>query len=388
MNHAASQLMMRIAGVALGLLVSFHLPWRWCAREADAWWSGTASVQQPLAHGVADWLDAGLDLDDFTTGSSLFNGEWLFGTYLMAGLGFAQTAMEHPAWRAEHTDRLATCIDRILSDPVQAFDHNAWREDPIESLGPEGGDHAAYLGYFNLLLGLHRRLDPASPYADLHDRMTEALVRRVAAASHGMLQSYPGERYPVDNCAVVGSIGLHGRVTGVDHGDVLRRWEERCRAESVDAATGLLTQAVGPNGEAWDEPRGSGTALGVYFLSFGVPELSRDLYAALRRELATRVLGFGAVREYPRGTVGGMGDIDSGPVIFGLGFSATGFAIAGSRAHGDEDMYRRLVASAHLAGAPRDRDGRRSYVTGGPLGTAILLAMFTALPPERWEALP
>jgi hypothetical protein len=96
--------------------------------------------------------------------------------------------------------------------------------------------------------------------------------------------------------------------------------------------------------------------------------------------LADTVCGFGVTREYPRQVTGGHGDIDSGPVVFGCGLSATGFMIAGSRLCGDADWYRRLTSAAYLFGAPLRRGNSREYVTGGPLGNAIMFAMLTAQP--------
>lgn len=89
------------------------------------------------------------------------------------------------------------------------------------------------------------------------------------------------------------------------------------------------------------------------------------------------VFGFGAIREYPQG-IEGNGDIDSGPVLFGFGFSATGFGIAAARVFGDDRLFARLYSSAILAGAPIHDDGQLDFLTAGPLGNAILLAMFTA----------
>ena len=95
---------------------------------------------------------------------------------------------------------------------------------------------------------------------------------------------------------------------------------------------------------------------------------------------AVVLTGFGGVREYARGHEGG-GDIDSGPVLFGVSVSATGFALAGARASGDRGLFTSLYRTAELFGVPVDRGAGRRFATGGPLGNALLLAMMTA---ERW----
>ena len=85
------------------------------------------------------------------------------------------------------------------------------------------------------------------------------------------------------------------------------------------------------------------------------------------------------MREYPRG-VFGLGDIDSGPVIFGFGVSSTGFSLAGARRYGDDDAFSALYATTHVFGAPTAVGDATRFATGGPIGDAILFAMLTAPP--------
>jgi hypothetical protein len=229
-----------------------------------------------------------------------------------------------------------------------------------------------------LVLSMHRLIEPNSKFAALNDAITATLVRRLRSSRLLLLQSYPGEVYPVDNTAAIGSIGLYDRATGGDHHALLDTIDARFRRDYVDRSTGLLIQLVDPStGARLDAPRGSGTCLAVYFLSFAERALSQDLWAAAQRELQSTVLRFGVMREYPSGDHGG-GDFDSGPILFGYGFTATGFAIGASRVNGDGASFRALYATAHLFGLPDDDHDVRRYATGGPIGDAILFAMVTA----------
>jgi hypothetical protein len=106
-------------------------------------------------------------------------------------------------------------------------------------------------------------------------------------------------------------------------------------------------------------------------------EFSRKLYFAAKKNLFNKLFGFGVVREYPPG-IRGFGDIDSGPVVLGWGISPTGFMIAGSRIHGDRDVYSRLYATAYAWGAPVRIGDKIKFVSGGALGNAIIFAMLTA----------
>ena len=148
---------------------------------------------------------------------------------------------------------------------------------------------------------------------------------------------------------------------------------------AVDPRTGLLFQRLSPHdGEPVDYPRGSGSALGAYFLSFADLSLSAQLYAAIQEQLLGQFAGISAVREYPSSVEDGRGDIDSGPIIMGFGLSATGFTISLSRIHHDRQTFDALVQCAYLFGLPHHRDNRLVFGVGGPLEHAILLAMFTA----------
>lgn len=374
-RHAALRTLL---GAVLFTAGVWRIPFLWCSRQADAWYRGDGTAQEKLATGVREWLGRDLNRGHYSTGSKQFNGEWLFGTYLMAGMGFGQLAQQHPDRREDCLASMRDCIRRLISPDVRAFDREMWHGDPLDTLD-SSSDHAAYLGYLNLLLSFHRQLDPSSEFAPLNDRITAALVRRFEASPTGLLQSYPCETYPVDNCAAFGSVGLHALATRTDRAEFLQSWTARLRKRYLDTETGLLVQAVGyEDGKACDDPRGSGTILASYFLSFADPELSRDLYRAVRASLFRTVCGFGGVREYPATVTPGTGDIDSGPVVFGFGLSSTGFMLAGARIHGDEDAFRRLFATAYAWGAPLDRNGRLHFVTGGPLGDCILFAMLTS----------
>ena len=372
-------------GAGMAILALLFIPYGWCSRESDLWFSGDFVSQSRLAEGVEQWVHSPLETNDFNTGSDRFNGEWLFGTYVMAGLGFAQTATEHPQLKPSHVDIVETCIDKLTSPIVHQFDSKVWNEIALDALDSDNG-HAAYLGYLNLLMSMTLQIDPRNRYADLNRDVTQSLVKRIKESPSMLLATYPGEVYPVDNCAVIASIAIYNRVTRGLYQGLIDRWVKKCRQEWIDPQTGLLYQAMTPLGDApLDQPRGSGSALAAYFLSFVDRELSAELYQAVKRELTHTWIGFGCVREYPNTVRGGPGDIDSGPLVFGYSASATGFSLAGSRIHNDPALFSSLYSTAYLFGTPLDREKTRTFVSGGPLGNAILFAMLTAQPAQAVE---
>jgi hypothetical protein len=334
-------------------------------------YEGTASP--PLADAVADWALTDGPGSVGSPGGALFDGEWAFGACVMAVAGLGQVALEHPELRERYLPAMDRCVAWLTTPEARAFGTRSWGYDGLEEGGLARGEHA-YLGYLGAALGVHRLVQPDSPWAALHDRLA-ADAR--AGLAHGVaaFQTYPGETYPPDLATLAATVALYDRATGQRVDADLARWLATYRLEAVDPATRMLIQRLSPeSGRPADRPRGSGTAFAAYFLVYADPGLSAALYASLP---VRHALGFGAVREYPGGEAG-LGDIDSGPVLAGLGVSATGFALAGARAHGDEATFRRILRTACLFGVPVPHRDGRWFLTGGGLGNAILLAMLTA----------
>jgi hypothetical protein len=369
-----------VAGL-LVLVLTAAVPRWWCGRDGHRWYVGDEALVFAHAREVVAGVERGVSADDFTHESELFRNEWWFGTYQMSALALLQLCLEHPEKSPELLPAAERAIDELLSDRIRAFDTKKWGEDPLATLETGDKGHAAYLGYLNLALGLHRRVVPGSRFAALHDRISAALARRLVATRHGILETYPGEAYPVDNAAVLGSLLLHERVTGVSHAPATAPMLARFRVAWRDERSGLLYQAINArDGRPADAARASGTALAALLLSYGERQLSRELYLATRDRCADSLLGFGYVDEYSIGSTGGRGDVDSGPLLFGISPSATGFCLAGARMFGDRLQFVSLYRTAHLTGVPVTRGGSRVFVTGGPLGNALLLAMLTARP--------
>jgi hypothetical protein len=346
------------------------VPRLWAGYAAGSFWrAGDAQVE--LSRSVAARIDAGVDATHFRTGSERFDGEWAFGTFLMSTLGLGQTVLAHPEERTRLVPAMQRSVEHLIAAETNAFGTAAWGHPGLSDLA-HGRGHG-YLGYANLALSMLRLVDSTTPHASLNDELTEALADRLEASPHALFETYPGESYPPDVAMVAGSIALHDCATGRPPRAFMPVWRTRFE-RYIDHGSGLLYQAAqADSGATIGAPRGSGTAIAAYATSFVDPQLSRRLYDGLRRH-ALSVLGFGVVREYPANQLG-AGDIDSGPVLWGVGVSATGFALAAARLHGDRQLYTELYRTVDLFGVPLgDRHGRH-FMSGGPLGNAIVLAM-------------
>ncbi|MFO0662051.1 MAG: hypothetical protein U0165_19795 [Polyangiaceae bacterium] len=365
--------------LGLSLSIGFVTPTMVCHRDASRWVADDADTQVSLANGVTAWVQSSeLNTRSFSTSAQLFDDEWVFGTYFMAGMGLSQLVLAHPSEREARLPVIDHCIEQLLTERVRAFDTRLWRQDAFQALEHGGSGHVAYAGYLNLLLSLRRSIAPNPKLDLLNDKLSASFEKAILASPTRLIETYPGQVFPVDNMSAVGSIGLRAIALGQPAPSWLGSWAQTMRERFVDPSTGLLYQRVDvATGAPLDAPRGSGTAFGAYMLSFGESALSHELDVAVKRELDAQWLGFGGVREYPR-SMSGFGDIDSGPVVFGVGVSATGFSIPSARRLRDGDWQARLLRTSMLFGAPHHRDHETRFVSGGPLGDALMFAMLTA----------
>lgn len=376
MIHAERGQILRWISAILALLAcAMTLPRWWFGRGAERWLEPAGAEAIGLARTVAS--RAGVRPGELHTGSALFDGEWALVTNQMTVLGLGQVLRDRPELRDSLLPPMRVAARAMLTDEALAFGAARWGERGLHSLDSEAGH--AYLGYAALALGMLRQVDNEMDPGLLatHDQLISALARRLDAAPFGMIETYPGVTFPADVASVVGAIGLYDRVTGADHQALLHPWSSTLRAR-YQGEDGLIAQTVDPErGVPTSDARGSGTAILVYFVSFADVGLARELDLAQAKRLRS-FWGFGGLREYPAGRWGRPGDIDSGPVLFGVSVSGTGFSMSGARMFHDVPRFRALYRTATLFGVPARRGEGWGYVVGSGLGDAILLAMMTA----------
>lgn len=312
----------------------------------------------------------------------VFRKQWAMVALSMTSMALTNIALDFPETRESALAAVEKMVPKILETQFRDHENYWWDEDSLDTLdGPNG--HAGYLGHLNIVLAAYRVLGGDEKYDDLNRRVTDALARRVAESPNHYIETFPAARFSPsifvpDTMAVLASIAWSDIAQGTDHSSALRLWSTYNREQNIDSDTGLLHPWVKTGGLGYGQPRGSYAAWNSIFLPHVDFEFGAQQYQALKRNFATTFPpGAGAIREYVRGRRG-VGDVDSGPVLFGLSTSGTGFAVAGARMMHDEEFLDRLLRTAEVVGSSWDSQQGRRYLAGPLIGDAIVLAGRTA----------
>jgi hypothetical protein len=230
-----------------------------------------------------------------------------------------------------------------------------------------------YQGWRNYLLGKIVEGDGGKEKErkQLADQ-TGYIVAALNAANKPFLESYGMEAWPADACVAMASVAIHDRIFGPKYPSVLRKWVADAK-QRLDPATGLMPHKMDfANDRPDGGPRGCSAVLNLYFLPEIDPQFALDQFLRFDSLFGFDRLGLGTVREYPKGSFG-LGDVDSGPVVLGVGFSATIVGIGSYLRFGEYAKAQSISDAVEALGFSYSRKGRRRYIFGAlPIADAFI----------------
>ncbi|MGV3622867.1 MAG: hypothetical protein ACO1OB_18760 [Archangium sp.] len=210
-------------------------------------------------------------------------------------------------------------------------------------------DDGLSVSHLNLIYGAADQLGACAD-EDAHRRLSEALARRSLADPTKHLPSYVKLpfRWPADQTATLASLARFDAAhDGHTLDEPLNAWRDFMK-KHLDPKTGLPESEVTGKAPGAKYPRGCAQSFITRYLNEADPALAHEWWEKYRAHHLTRLGAIVGFREWPRG-VEKKGDIDSGPIVFGIGAAASAFAIAASKAQGDSALALQLEASASTA---------------------------------------
>ncbi|HEY0882648.1 MAG TPA: hypothetical protein VGD87_13995, partial [Archangium sp.] len=197
-----------------------------------------------------------------------------------------------------------------------------------------------------------------------HRRLAEELARRSLADPLAHAASYEKSsfRWPADQTATLAAIARFDAAHGTQLLErPLAAWKKVMETH-LDAKTGLPWSEVTGKAPGAKLPRGCAQSFITRYLSEVDPALASEWWERYREHFTVRIAGMVGFREWPVG-VDRKGDVDSGPIVLGIGTAASAFAIAAAKSQGDALLAGQLEGSA---------DAVMSLGVGGAAAQGIL----------------
>ncbi|RSK35459.1 hypothetical protein [Hymenobacter metallilatus] len=234
---------------------------------------------------------------------------------------------------------------------------------------------AFYQGWSAYCLGRYLyALPPAQrDTADLHrfDRQCALIAAALAASPSPYLESYRGAAWPADGVLGVAALAWHDRLQPPQYHRVIRQWLRAVNSR-LDARQLIPHEVKAGSGAVLTPARGSSQSQLLTFLveidsAYAQPHFQR--YRAL---FLTSRLGLPGLLESAKGTAA-TEDIDSGPVIWGVGGAASLVGRRTMQRFGDTTTAVGLRNSIEAFGLPWHGGSGKSYLLGQlPIADAFI----------------
>jgi hypothetical protein len=301
--------------------------------------------------------------------------EGFFFSHVLYGLAWVEVGMrrsEQDPLRARALKEARWALARL--DRLDATQEFSLALDP-----PLG---VFYIGWSNWLRGGVLALQPSSNRRDEELLRFEdecaALAAAFARSPTPFLQSYHALAWPVDSIVAVAALRLHDKLLPARYGPTIERWLEEAQ-KRLDPVTGLIPHRVDHRtGQPLETARGSSQSIIVRFLGEIDPIWGGEQYRLFRQEFVATRLAIPGVREHPKG-ISGSGDIDSGPLLFGISLSASTVTLGAALMQQDRALADPLLHASEATGFPMQWSSKKSYLFGLlPVGDAFLAWSKTA----------
>lgn len=306
--------------------------------------------------------------DGWTT--NIAEAEWPFMAFAYFGYACANLVRLDGAIRADALVEMRWLIEALQTPRMSGFVRPHFGE-PFGSgpLTPAVFVH----GHFLNLAVRYREVSGDTRYDSLIHRVAGALQQAFQSSRQGVLKSYRDMWWISDNLPALSALARYDKLYTRDTSTSREKFLKHVKTHYMDAGTGLLCTYVDAETiQQIQGARGISTMYGLHFLRDVDAGFATEQYRRARQYFIREIFGVAAVREFPPGN-GDAGDIDSGPLVYGFGPSASGFAIAATAVMQDASTAKALLKAAVVAGLPELRSGELAYTIMPPVGQAVIL---------------
>ncbi|MCB9191953.1 MAG: hypothetical protein H6602_09850 [Flavobacteriales bacterium] len=196
------------------------------------------------------------------------------------------------------------------------------------------------------------------------------------------LDSYPGMAWPADNLMAAASVANYNKLNGNKYSDFIEAWVKQVKG-SLDSHGLIPHRTFSGSTEMVEGARGSSQSLMLSVLAEVDAEMARSHFQKYKELFLVYRVGLPGILEYPKGKEG-SGDIDSGPVLFGVGGSASIVGIKAFNIHGDFNTATGIRNSVEAFGLPVSVGGKKRYLLGKmPMADAFIAWSHASFSPDE-----
>lgn len=301
------------------------------------------------------------------------NPEWTLMADLFSVLAWSNAALADPAREAVLLEHIDAAIASTLRTEAESGQFALLLPYARREAFADAAGRSVFVDG-EVALMLAARLSVARDTALEEELRRRVLIIETALARSPTLsaESYPNECWTFCNTTALAALVLSDRILGTDHQPIVRAWVDFAKTSLLDAETGLLISSYTYDGDVLDGPEGSSIFMVAHNLLLLDPEFARDQYARASKSLSQCTLGFCTASEWPDGAAARV-DVDSGGIVPGLDASpgASGLALLGAAAFGDDEIRDGLLRSMEFAAVPTRQDGAIWYRAAGRIGNAV-----------------
>lgn len=296
--------------------------------------------------------------------------EWPFMGVAYFGYACCNLAKYDPTIRDDALAEARWCIEALQTLRLSGF--------ITPHIGPPFGTNeikaATFVhGHFLSLAVRYRDVSGDSRHDAMIHRVAEALAKAYTANDQAILRSYKDMWWITDNCPSLSALARYGILFKRDTSKIRSRFIQSVRDHYLDRPTGLFATYVDPKTyRQLQGPRGVSVMYGLQFMRDIDSKFATEQYTLAKSHFIRTTFGLTAAREFPEG-VDGRGDVDSGPLILGLGPSASGFAIAAAAVMDDFETAMQLARSSVIVGSPKLSNGELQYTMMPTVGQSVIL---------------
>jgi hypothetical protein len=280
---------------------------------------------------------------------------------------------------------------QLFQQGIQEID---WvlQEITQESARLQFGEHlplpygAFYNGWTTYLLGKKLKTTPLKLRKPLEVSRFKGLCQKIAQSYNlpGVLylESYSGGIWPADNLLCIASLQLHDQLFTPQFAPFIQDWLKIAQSK-LDPFTKLLPHAVSStDGKILEGSRGSSMSLMLCFLPEIDKKFAQTQFENYQTQFLSHRLGLPGLREYPLHRPG-IGDIDSGPVIWGIGGAASLVGIRAFALNQNPAMGWQIRNCVEGFGFPITWNGQKFYILDAlPIADAFIAWSNGAFEPQ------